>query len=265
MTELATGTITPFRRGLRYFGSNSDNSYLIFIHDLNSWSKQRLMSFITNELPPDNNIFQSLTKKYSPKLGTYFIIKINGSNQLNAMLFIRLLASKLPNISKISWKFIDKLRSNRFYNKSRSLKTALGPISKDFFSSHLKSNNPFFNLCVSWNINGWNSDKKDGVIYFSSVFKPVCICLQEIGNSQFLCGNKLASPQLLNYKPVYRRANPKVPGMRGLYIGIHNSCPFSPDPLLYSYIISVTTTTFWNLRCTIGNIYFPNPNGLKQD
>ncbi|OUM60033.1 hypothetical protein PIROE2DRAFT_14288 [Piromyces sp. E2] len=56
-------------------------------------------------------------------------------------------------------------------------------------------------------------------MYFNYVFKPICVCFQEISSSQFLCGNSVFSPSLPNYTPVYRRANPKVPGMRGLYIG----------------------------------------------
>jgi len=94
-------------------------------------------------------------------------------------------------------------------------------------------------------------------MYFNNTFKPICVCLQEIGNSQYLCGNSFTSPNLPNYNPVYRRANPKVPGMRGLYIGVHNSCSFTPEPFLYKYIISVNIVSFWNQRCTIGNIYFP--------
>ena len=257
MINACISSTPSFRRGLRYFGPNSGKSYLIFIHNLSSWSKQRLMEFLRIKLQLFKEIIQSVSKKYSPSLGIYFIIKINGSSALNAMLFLLILANKLPISSKISWKFIEKLRCNRQYKKSRSVKASVGPISQDFFSSHLKPNAPFFNLCITWNINGWNTEKKDGVMYFLSIFKPVCICLQEIGNSQFLCGNKLASPQLPNYSPVYRRANPKVPGMRGLYIGVHKSCSFSPEPLLYKYIISVTIPSFWSQRCTVGNIYFP--------
>jgi len=45
--------------------------------------------------------------------------------------------------------------------------------------------------------------------------------------------------------------------MRGLFIGVHSSCSFFQEPFLYKYIISVNITSFWNQKCTIGNIYFP--------
>ena len=115
------------------------------------------MEFLRIKLQLFKEIIQSVSKKYSPSLGIYFIIKINGSSALNVMLFLLILTNKLPISSKISWKFIEKLRCNRQYKKSRSVKASVGPISQDFFSSHLKPNAPFFNLCITWNINGWNT------------------------------------------------------------------------------------------------------------
>ena len=44
---------------------------------------------------------------------------------------------------------------------------------------------------ANWNVNDWNSEKKDDVLCFISKFKPVCLCLQEIGNSKNLCNNDL--------------------------------------------------------------------------
>jgi len=69
---------------------------------------------------------------------------------------------------------------------------------------------------------------------------------------------------LPNYTPIHRRAYPKVPGMRGLYIGVHNSCSFTPEPFLYKYIISVTISSFWSKKCTIGNIYFPQSRWREE-
>jgi len=250
-------TAPTFSRGLRYFGPESNKSYLIFIHDLKSWSKKRLMESLINDLKPCSDLIQALSKIYSPTLGNYFIIRINGTNPVESLAFLILLAHKLPINSKISWKFINKLKNNRKLKKRHIVKSPLGNLPSDFFSTHLSSKDSYFNLCASWNINGWNPEKKDGVMYFNNTFKPICVCLQEIGNSQFLCGNSFTSSNLPNYNPVYRRANPKVPGMRGLYIGVHNSCSFTPEPFLYMYIISVNIVSFWNQRCTIGNIYFP--------
>ena len=46
-------------------------------------------------------------------------------------------------------------------------------------------------------------------------------------------------------------------GMRVLYIGVHNFCSYADENANYNYIISVSSTSFWNQRCSIGNIYFP--------
>jgi len=45
--------------------------------------------------------------------------------------------------------------------------------------------------------------------------------------------------------------------MRGLFIGIHKSCSFLPDPFEYNYIISANIISFWGISCSIGNIYIP--------
>ena len=63
----------------------------------------------------------------------------------------------------------------------RKIKSFFG-IPRDFYSCHLYTSSSFFSLCSSWNINGWNSEKRDDVMCLNSIFKPVCICLQEIGN-----------------------------------------------------------------------------------
>ena len=115
----------------------------------------------------------------------------------------------------------------------------------------------FFNFCVNWNINGWNIEKKDGLLYFIDFFKPICICLQEIGNSQFLNEHSSKSPFLNHYRSLIRKADLNIPGMRGLYIGIHSSFSFLPDPFEFKYIISVNIISFWGISCSIGNIYIP--------
>jgi len=45
------------------------------------------------------------------------------------------------------------------------------------------------------NINNWNSEKKEGDGYMNSIFKPICICLQEISNSEFIFKKKILNPQ----------------------------------------------------------------------
>ena len=102
---------------------------------------------------------------------------------------------------------------------------------KDFlYSSIYSRSTQFFNLCVSWSINGWNAEKRDGARYFNEIFKPICICLQEVGNSQYL--NVLSNNYsfLCHYNTILRKADPNIPGMRGLSISVHRSCSFSHDP-----------------------------------
>ena len=74
MTDPISSAVSPFRRGLRYFGSNSSKFYLIFIHDFQSWSKKRLMEFFVSELPNYNTIIQSLTKKKTHLLTEHILL-----------------------------------------------------------------------------------------------------------------------------------------------------------------------------------------------
>jgi len=82
--------------------------------------------------------------------------------------------------------------------------------------------------------------------------------LQEVGNSQYLNLHSNNYPFLCHYNTILRKADPNIPGMRGLSISVHRSCSFSPDPFEYKYIISVNITSFWGIKCTIGNIYVPS-------
>ena len=93
---------------------------------------------------------------------------------------------------------------------------------------------------------------------FNSIFNPICICLQEVGNSSFLNSFSNSYPFLNHYRTVLRRADKKIPGMRGLYIGVYSSCQFTNDDFEYRYILSVNIVSFWGVRCSLGNIYIPS-------
>ena len=113
---------------------------------------------------------------------------------------------------------------------------------KDFLYSNIYSpSTQFFNLCVNWNIN--------------EIFKPICICLQEVGNSRYLNVHSNNYPFLCHYNTILRKVDPNIPGMRSLSISVHRSCSFSPDLFEYKYIISVNITSFWGIKCTIGNMF----------
>jgi len=197
----------------------------------------------------------------------YFIIRVNYNNDTDYLKVLVMITSHLP-IRRINWIFTSKIRTfsvaNRSINSFNS--SPIMPIPEDILYTNLSSNGKFFNLCVSWNINGWNTDKRDELTYFNNIFKPICVCLQEVGNSSFLnsCSNKY--PFLYHYKSLLRRADKNIPGMRGLYIGVHSSCQCSADPFEYRYILSVSLTSFWGVRCYIGNTYIPSKkHGNSRD
>ncbi len=45
--------------------------------------------------------------------------------------------------------------------------------------------------------------------------------------------------------------------MRGQYIGCHKSCQAALENSTYKYIISITTYSIDNTKCSIGNVYIP--------
>ena len=61
----------------------------------------------------------------------------------------------------------------------------------------------------------------------------------------------------MSVQSLIRRADLNVPGMRGLYIGVHNSCLSTPDPFEYKNIISTNLFSLWGVKCSVGNIYVP--------
>lgn len=63
------------------------------------------------------------------------------------------------------------------YNKKNILNEKYKIFSKEIFNNHLNSHSSFFNLCVSWDINSWNYEKRNSIIYLNSIFKPACFCL----------------------------------------------------------------------------------------
>ena len=109
------------------------------------------------------------------------------------------------NDRKFNYNKVKLIKKNK-----RKVKSFFG-ISRDFYSCHLYSSSSFFNLCSSWNINDWNSKKEETLfMYLNSVFKDVCICLQEIDKSKFL--SKGNSPSIILVTlTVFLGANSKIP------------------------------------------------------
>ena len=114
-----------------------------------------------------------------------------------------------------------------------------------------------FSFCLSWNTNGWNFVKRDGIEYFNYLFKPLFLCFQETGNGSKLDDDIFCNVTVRNYRYFRKRAN-KTPGMRGLYLGYHHTCQASLENNEFSFIISLSTYSLWNhSKCSIGNVYVP--------
>ena len=164
----------------------------------------------------------------------------------------------------ITWTLCNKLKRMNKSCKSNNIDVELNLMAKDFFSSYLNSNSSFFNLCVSWNINGWNTEKRDSILYLNSIFKPIYICLQETGKSKFL-PKDVSSPLIPYYNSVFLRANLKTPWYESTLYWYSFFVLFLPRTVfIYKYIISVNITSFWSQKCTIGNIYFPQSKWKEE-
>jgi len=232
-----------------------NNFSLIFVRNLKAWPSNKIMMKIISKIQNYFEIILYIKKKFSSRYGTYFIIKVNNhKNDLDFFNVLYLLRKEVPVTSKIIWSLYNKLRNNGESKKSNNIDVELNPMVNTFFSNHLNSSSSFFNFCVSWNINGLNTKKSDIILWNNSIFKPVCICLQETGKSKHL-PKEVSLPLIPHYKSVFLRANPKTPWMRGFFIGIHSFALSSKNLFLYKYIISVTITSFWNQNCTIVSIF----------
>jgi len=122
-----------------------------------------------------------------------------------------------------------------------------------------------FSLCLSWNTNGWNYGKRDGIEYFNSLFKPLFLCFQETGNGTDLSGEYPCKVKLPNYKYFCKRADTSIPGLRGLFLFYHRSIQATIENNDLNYIISLSTYSLWNnSKCSIGNIYIPQKKHYLQ-
>ena len=251
--------MSTIRRGLRLYGPDHDKFVLIFIHDLESWTESRLWEFLSKKISNCNEVVHGIVKKHYINMENYFILRVNYNNCTDYLKVIYLITKHLP-VKRIKWKITSRIRtfSNVNHNRTRYYSEPSIPISESLLYANPFSNTKYFNLCISWNINGWNSEKRDGLTNFNSIFNPICICLQEVGNSSFLNSFSNSYPFLNHYRTVLRRADKKIPGMRGLYIGVHSSCQFTNDDFEYRYILSVNIFSFWGVRCSLGNIYIPS-------
>ena len=130
-------------------------------------------------------------------------------------------------------------------------------MSWEFYSYHLYSSSSIFNLCSCWNINDWNSGKRDSVMYLNSVFKPVCICLRKLVKVRFLS----LKGTLLLFLISILFSFVLIPKSLEWEVFIYR---YSQFLLLYCWKMPTTITLYQLAWCrfgikkySIGNIYFP--------
>ena len=76
-TSSNSATIPVLRCGLRRQDIQNKDFILIFIHDLQSWSVSKLWEFLSKRISNCNEIVHGITKKHTPNMENYFILRIN--------------------------------------------------------------------------------------------------------------------------------------------------------------------------------------------
>jgi len=187
-TSLDTSIIPVLRQGLRRFDIQNKDFILIFIHILQSWSVNKLWEFLSKNISNYNEIVHGITKKHIPNMENYFILRISFDKPTYYLNILFILTQCLP-ICKISWIKTNKIRTfsyvKKFNNKFSSFETK--SMVKNFlyivvFTHRLLSSLIF--VSVGTLMDGMQK-KRDGIRYFNEIFKSICICLQEIGNSHY--------------------------------------------------------------------------------
>ncbi|ORX41733.1 hypothetical protein BCR32DRAFT_251997, partial [Anaeromyces robustus] len=108
------------RRGLRCFGNNMDKYFLLFIHELNSWTEKQLNEFLLLHLHNYHSLIQSVKRFFNPVNGSYFIIRINALENLNTLEHIFPIVRCL-NLKKIvNWIYCDGTENNNNRNPNNT-------------------------------------------------------------------------------------------------------------------------------------------------
>jgi len=150
-------------------------------------------------------------------------------------------------VNRINWKI-----TNKIVLSVKTIDSALLITHHQFLNSHTNpfSNYKYFNICTSWNINGCNSDKRDGLSYFNSILNLCLFAFKKLVTIIFK----------LLYHPIFFLRSIQIiiescwfehlSGMRGLYIRVH-TCLFISDPFEYKYIISTNLLSLWSVKCLL--------------
>jgi len=155
----------------------------------------------------------------------YFILRINYDKLTYNLNILFLLTHCLP-INKINWIQTNKIRTfskiKKFNNKFSSFVLKLNQWLKIFFIVifiHRLLSSLIF-VSVGTLMDGMMKNVV-GIRYFNEIFKPICISLQEVSNSQYLNIHSNNYPFLCHYNTIFTKKLIQIYlGMRGLSISV---------------------------------------------
>ncbi|ORX76794.1 hypothetical protein BCR32DRAFT_283802 [Anaeromyces robustus] len=163
--------------------------------------------------------------------------------------------------------FFPKLQTTQFsHSYHLNLKKIVNWVCcDDLFSYFLNPNGKCFNICACWNINGWNFEKKDSISYLNHVFflNLLVFAFRKLVQVNFF---QVAFHLLTlsRTRSLYiSESTMTLTEIRGLYIGVHSSCSFTSEPLLYNYILSVNLTSFWGKNVLLATFTSRKRDGQK--
>ncbi|ORX49205.1 hypothetical protein BCR32DRAFT_288186 [Anaeromyces robustus] len=81
---------------------NYYKEFVLFIHDLQTWTINRLVNSFSKHISNINNIIHDISKHFIPKVESYFIIRINYEDPNTHLKLNKLITEKL-SVSKIKW------------------------------------------------------------------------------------------------------------------------------------------------------------------
>jgi len=253
-----------FKRGLRCYGIDISSTMHVYIHGIFSWPVSKLWNVLENKFSDYAKYILAIKKFPFHYKNSYLVLKVL-SKDFNFEGFTKDFCEHFKNCT------IVKSRCSRRNHKVSFTKERDKILINSAVDDNTIDNDHFINLhssdkqgkdnrppfCLSWNTNGWNPEKKDGIEYFISLFKPKFLCFQETGNGTRLRSNYPCRVNIPGYNCFFKRKEVNVNGMRGLYIGYHRSCQAIMENSTYKYILSVTTYSIGNSKCSIGNVYIP--------
>ena len=169
------------RRGLRCYGINITYTRHIYIHGIFSWTVSKLWNVLKNKFAEFFNNILAIKKYSFYQRKSYVIIKVKNygfnfdASKIYSVVYSGIALSNIVDVrdgfTKYSSKEKRKIISYPFHISKNNHDDRILDISlSDYDPSDKKTS-----FCLCWNTNGWNSEKKDGIEYFISLFKQIII------------------------------------------------------------------------------------------